>query len=95
VDRRVHGTERDRFELRPKLAACLGAGLAGRWVDVVVLNDAPPGLARRVVTEGRRIHCAEPEADHSLVRDTLLRAAELEPFLHRMRRIKLQAIARP
>jgi hypothetical protein len=65
-----------------------------RAVDVVVLNDAPPQFGRRIVTCGLRVVCADPEADHAFVRDVQLRAADLEPFLRRMRRLKLDAIVR-
>jgi hypothetical protein len=34
---------------------------------------------------------ADPEADHAYVRDAQLRAADVEPFLRRMRRIELDA----
>jgi len=61
-------------------------------IDVVVLNDVPPHLARRIVTSGRRVFSAADEADRDFVRDTQLRAADLEPFLRRTRRLKLDAI---
>jgi hypothetical protein len=54
--------------------------------DLVVLNDAPPGLGRQVV-RGRRLLCFDAEADHAFVRDVQLRAADLEPFLRRTRRL--------
>lgn len=94
LDRARFPTARDRFERRLALSADLARGL-GRTVDLVILNDVPPGLARAIVTRGRRIFCSEPEADHVFVRDTLLRAADLDPFLARMRRIKLDAMSRP
>jgi hypothetical protein len=59
-----------------------------------VLNDAPPPLARHIVISGRRLLCTDPEADHAFVRDVQLRAADLEPFLRRSRRLKLEAIGR-
>lgn len=83
-----------RFEERVRLAGALPGKLGGRPVDVVVLNDAPPLLGRRVVLDGRRVFCADPEADHAFRRDVQLRAADLEPFLRRMRRLKLEALAR-
>ncbi len=83
-----------RFHAGVRLSASLSAAHGGRPADLVVLNDAPPGLARRIVTEGRRIFCADREADHAFVRDAQLRAADLEPFLRRMSRIKLEALAR-
>ena len=69
----------------------LSAALAAT-VDLVVLNDAPPLLARRIVTSGRRLFCSDPEADHGFVRDVQLRAADLAPFLRRTRRLKLAAL---
>jgi predicted nucleotidyltransferase len=82
-----------RFEERVRLAGALPGRLGGRPVDVVVLNDAPPHLGRRVVLDGRRVFCADPEADHAYRRDMQLRAADLEPFLRRTRRLKLEALA--
>lgn len=95
LSRRAYPTDRHRFEARVRLSASLARELRVDRVDVVVLNDAPPLLARRIVTEGRRLVCADVEADHAFVRDVQLRAADLEPFLRRMRRLKLEAIAGP
>jgi predicted nucleotidyltransferase len=89
----VHTTARDRFEVRLRLAAALGAA-AKREVDVVILNDAPPLLARRIALEGRRIFCADAARDHAFVRDAQLRAADVEPFVRRTRRTKLAALRR-
>jgi hypothetical protein len=36
-----------------------------------------------------RVFCADPEQDHALVRDVQLRAADLDPFPRRIRRLKL------
>lgn len=93
ADRALHPTCRERFDLRLRLIGRLGAEL-GREADVVLLDDAPPELGRRVVREGERVYCADPELDHAFVRDVQLRAADLKPFLRRMRRIKLEALAR-
>lgn len=86
-----HATRAERFEAGIWLAGRVQASL-GRSVDVVVLNDAPPLLGRHVITRGRRIACNDPRADHSYVRDVQLRAADLEPWLRRMRELKLRAI---
>jgi len=83
-----------RFEERVRLAGALPGKVGGRPVDGVVLNDAPPHLGRRVVLDGRRVFCVDPEADHAYRRDVQLRAADLEPFLRRTRRLKLEALAR-
>jgi hypothetical protein len=63
-------------------------------VDVVVLNDAPPELGRRIVQDGIRVYAGDPSHDHAYVRDVQLRAADLDPWLRRMRRIALEAVAR-
>lgn len=82
-----------RFDERLRLSGILQAALGTRAVDVVVLNDVPPQFGRRIVTTGLRLICTDLEADHAFVRDVQLRAADLEPFLRRMRRLKLDAIA--
>ena len=92
LDRNHYPTSRDRFETRLALVSEFEGGLKGRMVDVVILNDAPPQLARHIVTRGRRIQCFDSEADHAFVRDAQLRAADIDPFLRRMRAIKLRAI---
>lgn len=87
-------TQRERFELGVRLSAWLSAELAHPLVDLVVLNDAPPTLAARIVTAGIRVHCADAEAEHAFRRDAQLRAADIEPFLRRTRRLKLGALER-
>jgi predicted nucleotidyltransferase len=88
------GDARQRFDTRLHLIEELTVALSPRPVDVVLLNDAPPLFARRIVTEGRRVYCRRREADAAFVRDTQLRAADLEPFLRRTRRLKLEALSR-
>jgi predicted nucleotidyltransferase len=94
LDWKVFPDARSRFEQRLLLPGRLSTAAGHGNVDVVILNDAPPHFARRIVTSGRRLFCADPEADHAFVRTVLLRAADLEPFLRRTRRLKLNAIAR-
>jgi len=94
LDWRTHRTRRARFEERLELSSSLIAALGANEVDVVVLNDAPPPLAARIVTEGRRVFCAEPDVDRAFFRDVQLRAADLLPFLARTRRLKLRALQR-
>ena len=94
LDWRAFPTARARFEERLRLTALLATGLAQDRMDVVVLNDAPPGLGRRVVTRGRQVYRADAEVDHAYRRDVQLRAADLEPFLRRTRRIKLAGLRR-
>ena len=85
---------RDRFEMRIRLSSELIAELGQQAVDVVILNDVPPQLGRRIVHQGVRLYCGDPALDHAFQRDIQLRAADLDPFLRRMRKIKLEALAR-
>jgi uncharacterized protein YutE (UPF0331/DUF86 family)/predicted nucleotidyltransferase len=85
---------RDRFEVRVRLAGELARLVTPGEPDVVILNDAPPLLGRHVVTSGARIFLADPAADHSYQRDVQLRAADLAPFLRRMRQLKLDFLDR-
>ncbi len=89
-----YSTARERFDARLDLIGAIGNILGRNDVDLVVLNDAPPELGARIVTEGNRIFCSDEDADHAFVRDIQLRAADLAPFLERMRRIKLEAMKR-
>lgn len=94
LDRRVHPSRDARFGERVRLSAWVVGALHQNAVDVVVLNDAPPQLGRHIVTSGCRVFCLDPDADHAFVRDVQLQAADLQPFLDRTRRIKLDALAR-
>ena len=93
LDRSLALTRRERFDIAVRLASRVQADTGIGAVDLVVLNDAPPLFARRIVTEGRRVYCRDLEIDHAFVRDIQLRAADLQPFLERMRAIKLEALA--
>jgi predicted nucleotidyltransferase len=94
LERQPHPTVEARFEKRLELLGELPGALGGAEVDVVILNDAPPGLARRVVLDGTLIFCADPAADMAFRRDVQLRAADLEPFLRRAGQRKLAALVR-
>lgn len=94
LDRQAHPDRAGRGEVRIRVTSDLIRALTFDDVDVVVLNDAPPELAARIVLDGLRVFSADPEADHRFVRDTLLRWGDVAPFLRRMRRIKLEALAR-
>jgi len=94
VDRSVYTSRRDRDHLRVTLGADLMRALQRNEVDLVCLQDVPAELGRRVVTEGRRVFCVDPLADMAFVRDVQLRAADLDPFLRKMRALTLQAIRR-
>jgi hypothetical protein len=94
LDHGAHATRASRFDERVRLSSDLIGALHVNAVDVVVLNDAPPLLARRVLLEGRQVYCRDADADRDFRRDTLLRAADLAPFLARMRALKVAALAR-
>jgi predicted nucleotidyltransferase len=87
-------TSGDRFDARVRLGSELISVLGMNAVDVVILNDVPPLFGRRIVYEGKKLFVGDPEADHAFTRDIQLQAADLAPFLERMRRIKLEALAR-
>jgi predicted nucleotidyltransferase len=94
LDYRVYPDRAGRFEARLRLTGEVGRAVGRNDVDLVVLNDAPPHLARAIVTGGRRVFAADGEVDHAFMRTVMLRAADLEPFLRRARRVKLAAIRR-
>jgi len=47
------------------LQSLLRAATGDAPLDLVVLNEAPPGLKARVVTTGLRLYCRDAEADHA------------------------------
>jgi predicted nucleotidyltransferase len=87
-------TSRDRFEARIDLGSELIAVLHHNEVDLVILNDAPPLFGRKIIYDGIRIFLGDPEADHVYVRDVQIRAADLEPWLKRLRKLRLESLAR-
>jgi predicted nucleotidyltransferase len=89
-----HPKPADRFEMRVRLGSDLIARVHHNEVDVVILNDAPPLLGRKVIYDGIRIFCGDPETDDAYVRDVQILAADLEPWLNRIRTARLEALAR-
>jgi predicted nucleotidyltransferase len=87
-------TRSDRFDMRIQLGSELIHVLTHNEVDVVILNDAPPLLGRKIVQDGIRVFLADPEADHVYVRDAQIRAADLEPWLKLWSKRRLEALAR-
>lgn len=92
VDRVVLPTARARFELKVRLASQLIDIAGDKPVDVVILNDAPPELARHIAVSGQRLFATSAELNHAFVRDAQLMAADIAPFLRRTRRLKLEAL---
>jgi predicted nucleotidyltransferase len=93
LDRRDYPSAAERFDVRLRLAGRLRAAVR-RDVDLVVLNDAPPQLARAIMTAGRRLVLRDPALDHAHSRLMWSRAADLEPFLRRTRKTKLENLGR-
>ncbi len=94
LSRDLFPSKKARFDQRLLMMTQLQDVTEGRTVDLIILNEAPPGLGRHVVIDGKRIYCPDPAADHDYVRDIQLRAADLKPFLERMRRLKLEALGK-
>lgn len=61
-------------------------------IDVVILNDAPPLFGRKIVYDGAKIWLGDEEADQGFVCDVQLRAADLEPWVNKMRALQLEAL---
>jgi predicted nucleotidyltransferase len=93
LDRAVYPRAADRFDVRLRSVGLLSAAV-GRDTDVVILNDAPPQLARHILAAGDRLLLNDAAVDHAFRRTTLSRAADLEPFLRRARQVKLQSLDR-
>lgn len=87
-------TRQERAALRERMIADLVHLLRRNEVDLVILNDISPELGREIVTNGLRVFVADAQADHAYVRDIQLRAADLAPWLQRMRRLKLERLRR-
>jgi predicted nucleotidyltransferase len=89
-----HPTAADRFDARLLLIADAMSLLGTNEVDLVILNDLPPLFARSILYGGRRLYVGDEAADRAFLLQTQLVAADLAPWLERMRRLKLEALAR-
>jgi predicted nucleotidyltransferase len=74
------------------ICADLVAILHRNRIDVVPLNDAPPLFARAILQQGQRIFTRNAATVHAFERNTLLRAADVEPFVQRGRRRLLEQL---
>ena len=90
LDRAIYPNDRDRFECRLLLGTRFEDAVR-RTADVIILNGAPPQLARAIVIRGERVYCTDSALDHAFVRDAQLLAADIDPWLQRMRTLKLAA----
>lgn len=50
--------------------------------------------ARRIVGTCVRVYCGNGQLEHAFRRDVQLRAADLEPFINRMRRLMAASLSR-
>ena len=94
LDRRLAPTAAQRFDLRLRLTSDLIHALGMNEVDLVVLNDAPPLLARRILRTGIELFCSDRDLSRDFRRDVQIRAADLAPFLERYRQMTLDALGR-
>lgn len=94
LDRGIHHTRLDRSNVRVDLTSALIGVLHRNEVDVVILNDVPPLFARRILNEGIPLGVADREAERAFGDLVRSRAADLQPWLVRMERLKLEALKR-
>lgn len=84
----------DRAELLTDLAPDLAEAAGESRIDLVVLNDAAPLVGRRILAEGRRLVNGDPAIDRDFLRDVQVRAIDMEAFLRRPRRPRLEMVHR-
>lgn len=94
LDAELHPDPVRRAELLERLAPELAELTGETRLDLVVLNDTPPLTGRRIVREGRRLACPLSRVDREFVRDVQVRAIDVEVFLRRPRRPRLEAVSR-
>lgn len=93
LDRKRYPTDRDRFGARVNLGSELIGILHHNEIDLVILNDAPPLFGRHILQTGVPLFVGDPGADEEFFRILQLRAADLEPWLRKIRRMRLEALA--
>jgi predicted nucleotidyltransferase len=94
LDWEQYPSEEERFQARVRLSSELISVLHHNEIDLVILNDVPALFGRKIVWDGIVLFVGDPQAQHDFVRDVQILAADLEPWLRRMERIKLEALAR-
>lgn len=80
LDPAYYPDRKARAQVRLSLASDLIHALRDNHVDLVVLNDSPATLGKKIVTGWPRIFCSDPEVDHAFVRDVQLQAADMELY---------------
>ena len=94
LDPSTYPTPADRAELLGELADDLSENVEESRLDLVVLNDVAPVVGRRIAFEGRRIVNGAPDLDRDFLRDVQVRAVDMEAFLRRPRRPRLEMASR-
>ncbi len=94
LDPSVHPTSTARAALLGDLADDLFENAEESRLDLVVLNDVAPTVGRRIAFGGRRIVNEAPELDRGFLRDVQVRAIDMEAFLRRPRRPRLEMASR-
>ena len=89
-----HPTDAGRFDMRIRLGSDLISVVGCNEVDVVILNDAPPLLGRKIVQDGIRVFLGDPEADRAYALDAQILAIDQELWLRKWRQLRLEALAR-
>jgi predicted nucleotidyltransferase len=90
LDHAAYPTSEARFDARVRLSSALISALHHNRVDVVVLNDVPPELGRRVVHDGLRVYIGDSSHDHAYVLHGVERLTELRRYLEHLRALKPQ-----
>lgn len=93
LDRASYVALDDPLAHRADIASRLIGELHLNEVDVVLLNEAPPGLAKEVIDEGIELVVVDRAALDDFTALTLSRAADLAPWLAKWRREHLRRIA--
>lgn len=94
LDPARHPTPAARAELLTDLAPDLSEAAGEARLDLVVLNDLAPLVARRILFDGRRIVNDMADFDRGFLRDVQVRAVDMEAFLRRPRRPRLEMVSR-
>ncbi len=85
---------KSRLALHARLEGELAELVDDPAIDVIVLDDAPPSVARRIVSEGRRLFATDQETVRCFLRDLQIRAADADTFLRLHRRTRSPVLAR-
>ncbi len=94
LDPARHATPTERTELLTDLAPDLSEAAGEARLDLVVLNDLAPLVARRIAFDGRRIVNPVADLDRDFLREVQVRAVDMEAYLRRPRRPRLEMASR-